>query len=187
MIRWKNHSLLINISVAGLDFADDFVDRVGAAVGVHLPVVLLLDFDVHRVHEDQGVADEPRRVHEVVGQLQAAEEDHDEGAEQVEAVFEDVGLELGDEEVADDDAGHHDEDLGEGDVEVAHHVDFGQHGLGPLAEPQHFVVGWAEGLRLKDCLDVAVLAEVAEGAAVAETAGVVAASTVLLAPPQHGV
>ena len=123
----------------------------------------------------------------MVGYLQAPQEDDEQGASQSQSIGQHFGGLLADEHVADDEASHHHEDLGQGDVEVAHHVKFGQHGLGALAESEHLAVGGAEGKRLEDGLDVGVLGEVPEGAGVAEATHGIAAAAVALAPAQQSV
>lgn len=87
---------------------------------------------------------------------------------------------LCDEEVADDYSDQDDEDLDEGDVEVADHVQFGEGVLGCLADVTDRMAGLAEGLRVHDGADMAVLAQVLAQPLVAETTVTVAARALLL-------
>ena len=87
---------------------------------------------------------------------------------------------LCDEEVADDYSDQDNEDLDEGDVEVADHVQFGEGVLGCLADVTDGMAGLTEGLRVQDGANVAVLAQVLAEPLVAETTVTVAARALLL-------
>ena len=61
--------MIINVGVASLMLPYNFIDLVRAAIGLHLPVVFLLDFYIHRVHEHQCVAYKACPVKKMVRKL----------------------------------------------------------------------------------------------------------------------
>lgn len=87
---------------------------------------------------------------------------------------------LHDEEVADNYAHQDDENLHEGDVEIADHVQLREGVLCGLSNVPDRVAGSAEGLRVHYCTHIAVLAEVLTEPFVTETAITVATVSFLL-------